>query len=265
MPLVAVDDLAFHYGRGAPGPGTPWTIDGVGLTIEAGSAVGIVGESGSGKSTLIRILTGLLPPGRGTVTFDGRDSRSWLSTAGAQFRRRNQMVFQSPANSFDPRMRLGSSVAEPTRALERRKPTTAELEQWMHDVGLNADHLRRYPHQLSGGQLQRVAIARALSVRPDVLYADEPTSALDVSVQAQVLNLLIDLRKRFGLTLVLVSHDLAVVGRVCEQIVVMHRGRIVEAGSARQILLEPSDEYTKRLVAAATAVRLTTPAATGAS
>ena len=221
-PLVEVHDLWFRYGR-------DWMLHELNFSIDDMSALGIVGESGSGKSTLVRILCGLLPCGAGSVTYDGCEIRDRIRSAPKRFHRNNQIVFQSPASSFDPRMRVSQSLAEPVKALERRQVPQKDLEQWLSVVGLDPETLWRYPHQLSGGQLQRVALARALSVRPRILYADEPTSALDVSVQAQVLNLLMDLRYRLGLTLVMVSHDLAVVSRICERIIVMREGRIVES------------------------------------
>ncbi|NED94756.1 ABC transporter ATP-binding protein [Phytoactinopolyspora alkaliphila] len=250
-PLVDVRDLSFRYGHKQN-----WVLRSLNLSIERGSAVGVVGESGSGKSTLVRLLCGLLPVGSGSVTYDGRAVTDWLSKDPRQFRLHNQMVFQSPAASLDPRMRIRRSVAEPVRALERRKIGDDELESWLSMVGLGPEALNRYPHQFSGGQLQRVAIARALSVSPTVLYADEPTSALDVSVQAQVLNLLMDLRARLGLTLVIVSHDLAVVSRMCEHILVMRNGEIVESGPTVDVLHSPSSAYTNALTKAASAVSL---------
>jgi ABC-type dipeptide/oligopeptide/nickel transport system ATPase subunit len=153
-------------------------------------------------------------------------------------------------------LRIKTSLSEPTKALERRKPEPTELRDWLRDVGLSGEVLSRYPHQLSGGQLQRIAVARALSVRPDVLYADEPTSALDVSVQAQVLNLLMGLKHRHGLTLVLVSHDLAVVARVCEQIIVLKDGQVVEAGETAEVMTDPKTAYTRTLVEASRATTL---------
>ena len=180
----------------------------------------------------------------------------WLSEDRREFHRRNQIVFQSPASSLDPRLRIKTSLSEPTKALERRKPEPTELRDWLRDVGLSGDVLSRFPHQLSGGQLQRIAVARALSVRPDVLYADEPTSALDVSVQAQVLNLLMGLKHRHGLTLVFVSHDLAVVARLCEQIIVLKDGQVVEAGETAEVMTDPKTVYTRTLVAASRATTL---------
>lgn len=257
-PIVTVDDLWFRYHRtgSARDDDADWVLKGLNLQIERGTTLGIVGESGSGKSTLVRVLCGLLSTRRGDARFQDRPLREWLHDDAAGFRAANQMVFQSPASSLDPRMRVRSSLAEPVKAIERRKPTTEELHAWLDRVGLGPEVLPRYPHQLSGGQLQRIAIARALSVEPKVLYADEPTSALDVSVQAQVLNLLMDLRRQLGLTLVMVSHDLAVITRICEQVVVMKDGEIVESGDTVSVVTKPTSAYTAALVAAADAVSL---------
>lgn len=253
MSFVTTEGLQFRYAAGGP-----WILDDITVSIERGASVGIVGESGSGKSTLIRVLNGMLRPKAGRVTVDGHDVSEWSGSDPRAFRRFGQMVFQSPRRSFDPRMRLARSVSEPIRALEQRIPDRSELIGLMQRVGLPSEMLDRFPHQLSGGQLQRVSVARAMSVRPQVLYADEPTSALDVSVQAQVLDLLMDMRAQLGLTLVLVTHDLAVVGRLCEYIVVMREGRVVEQGPAVDILTRPSDGYTAGLVSAARAVSLQT-------
>lgn len=256
--LVDIRDLYFRY----PGKkrmdvsSHPWILEDISFAIDESSTLGIVGESGSGKSTLVRVLCGLLPVGEGVVRFGGESVGDLLAGDGRAFRRQNQMVFQSPANSLDPRMRIRRAVSEPVRALERREPSTDELRLWLSQVGLGLEMLERFPHQMSGGQLQRVGIARAISVSPRVLYADEPTSALDVSVQAQVLNLLMDLRRRLGLTLVMVSHDLAVVSRLCERIIVMKDGRVVESGDTVEILRAPQQEYTSSLIEAAQAVSL---------
>ena len=251
MPIISASNLKFRYASSGP-----WTINDVSLSIESGTSVGIVGESGSGKSTIIRLLSGLLKAQEGEVIIDGKNLDEWTKEAPRDLRRFGQLVFQSPRRSFDPRMRLGRALSEPIRALEKRKPNAEELGSWMTRVGLSPELLNRYPHQLSGGQLQRVSLARAMSIGPQVLYADEPTSSLDVSVQAQVLNLLMELRTDLGLTLVLVSHDLAVVGRMCERIIVMSRGCVVEEGTAVDILANPKHEYTKGLVEAAKAVSL---------
>lgn len=257
MALVDVDDMYFHYPRARLGVGDEgWTLHGLSLGIEAGSTVGIVGESGSGKSTLIRVMCGLLRHQRGTVRFDGRELAEYRGEGADELRRRNQIVFQNPRRSLDPRMTIRRSLTEPARALQGRTPDDAELITSLERVGLGREVLPRFPHQLSGGQLQRVGIARSLSVDPTVLYADEPVSALDVSVQAQVLNLLMDLRDQLGLTLVMVSHDLGVVSRMCEEIIVMRHGRIVEAGRTEAVLTRPASEYTATLLAAARAASL---------
>lgn len=252
MALVDVDNVNFHYPRARLGPGDEgWTLCDISLEVHAGSTLGIVGESGSGKSTLIRVMCGMLHHQRGTVRFDGRDISEFRGEESKQLRRKNQIVFQNPRRSLDPRMTIRRSLSEPMRALQGRKPDDDEMIVSLEKVGLGRDVLPRFPHQLSGGQLQRVGIARSLSVDPTVLYADEPVSALDVSVQAQVLNLLMDLRDELGLTLVMVSHDLGVVSRMCEEIVVMRDGRIVEAGRTDAVLSRPEVSYTAELLAAA--------------
>ena len=208
-------------------------LRGVSFTVAAGARFGIVGESGSGKSTLLRLLCGLDRPTSGALRVDGRA----------------QIVFQDPVGSLNPRMRVGDIVCEPLRGMTKsdRRDRAAEL---LEAVGLPPDAARRFPHQFSGGQRQRISIARALAPDPDVLLADEPVSALDVSVRAQVLNLLEDLVTARGLTLVLVSHDLAVVRHVCSQIVVMKDGEIVEAGTTDDVHDNPQHPYTRRLLAA---------------
>ncbi len=254
--LVDVRDLSFRYASGRRGKDQTMTLAGVSLSITPSATLGIVGESGSGKSTLIRLMCGLLQPNDGHIIFEGRDVRDWLATDPRGFRARNQIVFQNPRRSLDPRMTVGHSLGQPVRALERRIPGTAELQNGLARVGLATQLLDRYPHQLSGGQLQRVAIARALSVKPKVLYADEPTSALDVSVQAQVLNLLMDLREELGLALVMVTHNLAVIGRLAENVVVLRHGKTVEAGPTVDVLARPANAYTADLVGAAGEVSL---------
>ncbi|MEX2562330.1 MAG: ABC transporter ATP-binding protein [Nitriliruptoraceae bacterium] len=258
MALVETSGLHFRYGRHATADRAhiPWILEDINLTIEKSSTLGIVGESGSGKSTLVRLLCGLLRVGTGSIEFDGRDLDDWRAKDAAGFRRQNQIIFQSPASSLDPRMRVGRALSEPVRAIEKRAPSDDEIVGWLKQVGLGGEVLPRFPHQLSGGQLQRIGIARALSLDPSVLYADEPTSSLDVSVQAQVLNLLMDLQDRLGLTLVMVSHDLAVISRMCEEIVVLKDGRVVEAGRTADVMRNPSEAYTAELVGAAKAVSL---------
>lgn len=254
--LMEIKNLYFRYPSVKKPGQAGWTLSDVSFALQKSSTLGIVGESGSGKSTLIRLMCGLIAKSSGQLLFENRDVAEWLQIEPNVFRTRNQIVFQNPRRSFDPRMTIGNSMSQPIRSLERRIPTSAELAYGCGRVGLAASLLDRFPHQLSGGQLQRVAIARALSVKPNLLFADEPTSALDFSVQAQVLNLLMDLRDELGLTLVLVTHNLAVVGRVAENIIVLKQGVVVDSGATTDVLSNPSNPYTAALVKAAEDVSL---------
>jgi peptide/nickel transport system ATP-binding protein len=223
-------------------------VAGVDLSVEKGEVLAIVGESGSGKSTLARMLLGLLPPSSGTIRIAGEDIREVSRRALA---RRMQPVFQDPYSSLNPRRRVASIVALPLAVQglgssnERRARAIAALDK----VGLPARYADSYPSQLSGGQRQRVAIARALVTRPEVVVCDEPTSALDVSVQAQILNLLIDLRQDLGLTYVFISHNLAVVEHLATRVAVMYLGRIVELAPAAELFARPQHPYTQALLA----------------
>ncbi|MFI5014306.1 MAG: ABC transporter ATP-binding protein [Hyphomicrobiales bacterium] len=224
----------------------------VSLAVEPGEAVGLVGESGSGKSTLGRLMLGLLAPSEGRVLFDGRD----LSRAGAgerrALRRRMQIVFQDPQSSLDPRRSIGAQISDglAIHALVPAPRRRQRVEELLAQVGLSPTHADRYPHQFSGGQRQRIGIARALATRPEFLVADEPVSALDVSVQAQVLQLLADLRRRLGLALLFVSHDLAVVRSLCDRVVVMYLGRVMEEGPVASVFAHPRHPYTQALLSA---------------
>ena len=232
---------------------TVQALDGVSFTLQAGRSLGVVGESGSGKSTLARLVMALETPGTGSVHFEGQDLHHLAPTALRQARRNFQMVFQDPYGSLDPRMTVARSVAEPLEGLgalsrpERRERAAAMLEA----VGLNpAQDLDKLPHEFSGGQRQRIAIARALVTHPKLIVADEPVSALDVSVQAQVLNLMQDLQQRLGLAFLFISHDLAVVERMADDLLVLQAGRVVEAGPAAAVLAAPTQPYTRRLIEA---------------
>jgi len=225
-------------------------VDGVSFTVTAGDTFGLVGESGCGKTTLARALLYLDPPTAGEVLFQGT-ALGGLSRAGLRgFRRHMQIVFQDPNGALDPKMSIRASLAEGlanlgVRREERRRRTAEALEL----VGIQPAHAERYPHEFSGGQKQRITIARALSMDPRLLVLDEPVSNLDVSIQAQIINLLLDLKNRLALTYLFISHDLNLVAYLADRIAVMFRGRIVELGSTPQILSEPLHPYTRRLFA----------------
>ena len=250
--LLNLKDVKKYFGL----RGVPWqkaqavrAVDGVSLVVRKGETVGLVGESGSGKSTLARVATRLLDPTHGRVEIGGKDVTKVRGRRLRPIRRRIQMVFQDPQASLNPRQSVGTILSTPFRA-QGIRPTRAQLVELLEQVGLSEQHLERYPHEFSGGQRQRIGIARALSVKPDLLVCDEPVSALDVSVQAQVLNLLADLRDELGLSYVLVAHDLAVVRQVADRIAVMYLGTIVEEGPAAQVYGAPAHPYTKALLSA---------------
>ncbi|TBR76505.1 MAG: dipeptide ABC transporter ATP-binding protein [Burkholderiaceae bacterium] len=227
-------------------------VDGVSFEIERGKTLALVGESGCGKSTVARLLVGLYEPTRGGLTFDGQDAHAAFKTpAGRQLRRRVQMIFQDPYASLNPRWIVEDIVAEPLKehglisnALELKARVGALLES----VGLSPLDMAKYPHQFSGGQRQRISIARALATEPDFLVCDEPTSALDVSVQAQVLNIMKELQQRRGLTYLFISHNLAVVRHVSDQVGVMYLGRLVELADKQALFASPRHPYTRMLL-----------------
>ena len=220
------------------------------IDVREDSSVGLIGESGSGKSTLVRLLLGLDTPSAGTVEFDGRPVDASASARSLHWlRRQTGIVFQDPYASLDPRMSVGRIVGEPLWALGIEGDRRARVREVLEDVGLEAGMADRFPHEFSGGQRQRVALARAMAHRPRLLVGDEPLSALDVTVRAQILELLAELRARDGLTLLMVSHDIGVVQNLCDHVVVMKDGRIVEQGATDAVLLAPREEYTRRLLA----------------
>jgi peptide/nickel transport system ATP-binding protein len=226
-------------------------VDAVSLSVTQGEALGLVGESGSGKSTLGRLVAGIYAPDSGTIRLDGKP----VMSAGGRPHKittRVQTIFQDPFASLDPRMRIGDSIAEGPLAhgIVAKAEIHAYVRQWLAAVGLDPAFADRYPHQFSGGQRQRVAIARALAMQPDLVVCDEPVASLDVSIQAQIINLLIRLRRELDLTLIFISHDLSVVRHLCDRVAIMHRGRIVEEGAAGAVYDHPRDAYTQRLLAA---------------
>ena len=253
-PLLEVRGLTKSYRRSA-GLRAQQTVvlDDVSLEIAAGEIVSIVGESGSGKTTLIRCLLGLERPTSGSVHLDGVEYDGSAGTYDRLFRRSVQAVFQDPLSSLDPRWTVRRTVREALDCLGvggSRAQRNTIVDEQLARVGLSTALSGRKPHELSGGQRQRVAIAGALACGPRVLVADEPVTALDVSVQAQVLNLISDLRDQLGLAVLFVSHDLSVVGHISDRILVLRRGRVVESGRTERILADPQHEYTKELLSA---------------
>ncbi len=226
-------------------------VDGVSLSIGQGESFGLVGETGCGKSSLIRAVCGLAPVSRGAVRFNGADLTS-IGRMGLQSVQKDmQMIFQDPGGSLNPRMRVGGLIAEPLEihGVGDRSSRRRRVLNILESVGLSKDDVDRYPHEFSGGQRQRIAIARAVVIEPALILADEPVSALDVSLQAQILNLVAELRRKLGLALLFVSHDLNVVRYLCSSVSVMYLGQIVEKGPTRSVLGSPRHPYTRELVA----------------
>ncbi|WP_418515707.1 dipeptide ABC transporter ATP-binding protein [Curtobacterium flaccumfaciens pv. flaccumfaciens] len=247
-PVARLRDVAVRYSRrGGP------TVSGIDLDLHAGETVGLVGESGSGKSTIGRALAGLVPVVAGSVEVDGSDLRTARGRRLRELRSRVGIVFQDPASSLNPRQTIGWSIAEPllVHGTDSAADRAERVRELLTAVQLDPTWAERFPHQLSGGQRQRVAVARALALRPALVIADEPTSALDVTVQAAVLDLLAGLQREFGFGMLLISHDLAVVRQLADQVIVLRDGRVVERGSTDAVLDDPHQDYTRMLLAAA--------------
>jgi peptide/nickel transport system ATP-binding protein/oligopeptide transport system ATP-binding protein len=245
--LLEAEDLVKRFpARG----GVVSAVDHVSFTVGAGETLGIVGESGSGKSTVARLVVRLLEPTSGVIRVDGADIAHLARRRLRAVRRRVQIVFQDPYSSLDPRMSARAIVAEPLRIAGRTRDISTRVPEVFALVGLGPEHETRYPHELSGGQRQRVGIARALVVEPELLVLDEPVTALDGSIQAQILNLLVDLQARLGLAYLFIAHDLAVVRHVADRVAVMHLGRIVESGATADVFDAPAHPYTQALLSA---------------
>jgi ABC-type microcin C transport system duplicated ATPase subunit YejF len=255
-PVLSAHGVSKTFGGRAAsllGPAEPSinALDDVNLEIHAGRTMGIVGESGSGKTTLARILLQLERPSIGDVKFEGRSVRDLSAADRRAFRRRIQPVFQNPYSSLNPRMSVGEIIAEPlaaagsASAAERQERSRAALTK----VGLSPDDVKRFPGEFSGGQRQRIAIARAIASQPDVIVLDEPVSSQDISVRAQILNLLKDLQEETGAAFLLITHDLSTLRFMCDDVAVMHRGRMVERGPATQVCGNPQNDYTRSLLA----------------
>jgi ABC-type oligopeptide transport system ATPase subunit len=256
-PLLTVTDLHKHF---PVRKGILWektvgyvkAVDGVSFSIAEGKTLGLVGESGSGKSTTGYCILQLTKPTSGSVRFQGKELTQLEREDLRRTRQDMQIVFQDPYSSLDPRMTVGNIVSEPleVHSMGTRKSRTETVRRLLEVVGFNPNYTNRYPHEFSGGQRQRIGIARALALNPKLIVCDEPVSALDVSIQAQILNLLKDLQRDFGLTYLFISHDLAVVRTMADDIAVMNQGKLVEVGPAEQVYASPKDEYTKALFTA---------------
>ena len=254
-PLVEVKDLRkdFPVKAGPFGPRL-WlpAVNGVSFSIRKGETLGLVGESGCGKSTLGRCLLKLIPPTAGEIYLDGASLTALSRSAMKPYRRRLQMIFQDPYSSLNPRMTVGQLLEEPLvihQLSANAKARRERVKELLSLVGLSSDSLSRYPHEFSGGQRQRIGIARSLAVEPEFIVCDEPVSALDVSIQAQILNLLMELQQKLGLTYLFISHDLRIVEHLSHRVAVMYLGKIVEMGDAREICASPKHPYTRALVA----------------
>ncbi|WP_348267798.1 ATP-binding cassette domain-containing protein [Edaphobacter paludis] len=246
--LVEARGLVKEYARGGD---TVRVVDDVSFAIRRGETMGLVGESGSGKSTVARMLLRLIEPTAGVVRYDGVELLAIGSRDMRGMRRRMQIVFQDPYAALNPRMKVREILAEPFAIHgEQHSATKDHLEVMLREVGLDASALERYPHEFSGGQRQRINIARALALRPEFLVLDEPVSALDVSVGAQVVNLLRELQRKYGLTYLFISHSMPLVRYLCDRVAVMQRGRVVEYGDCEKVCEAPRDEYTRGLIAA---------------
>jgi oligopeptide/dipeptide ABC transporter ATP-binding protein len=257
-PLVRVQDLVKHFPitRGIVlqrSIGAVHAVDGISFDIKEGETLGLVGETGCGKSTTARLVTRLLDPTSGTIEYRGRDIAGLSRKELKPLRREMQMIFQDPYSSLNPRKTVGSIIGEPFRIhgldkgdgfLKRR------VQELMEQVGLNPEHYNRFPHEFSGGQRQRIGVARALALEPKLIIADEPVSALDVSIQAQILNLLRDLQRELGLTIVFIAHDLSVVRHMCDRVAVMYLGKIVELADSDSLYAHPRHPYTGALLSA---------------
>jgi oligopeptide transport system ATP-binding protein len=227
-------------------------VDGVSFDVQPGETLGLVGESGSGKSTTGYCVLQLMKPTSGSVKFEGTELTELRREDLRRMRREMQIVFQDPYSSLDPRMTVGDIVGEPliVHGIGTRRDRSARIRELLDVVGFNPSYTNRYPHEFSGGQRQRIGIARALALSPKLIVCDEPVSALDVSIQAQILNLLKDLQRDFGLTYLFIAHDLAVIRGMSDRIAVMNRGQLVEIGPAEQVYTNPQDDYTKALLSA---------------
>lgn len=250
MSLLSVENLTVKFSLGRRESLT--ALDSVSFTMEKGEVLGIVGESGSGKSTLIRTILQLQQPSEGRIYWKGQRLDSFTKKQKHQYRQRIQMIFQDPLDALDPRMTIGKIIEQPLLYLQpeldgkKRKRRVLEI---MRAVGLSEEFIQRYPHEFSGGQCQRIGIGRAMIISPELLVCDEPLSALDVSIQAQIVNLLMELRENRGMSMIFVSHDLSIVRHICNRILVLQRGKVVEINDSKTLYENPQHLYTRKLLA----------------
>ena len=246
-PVLSVESLTKVFTRKGQPPFT--AVDHISFEVQPGQCVGIIGESGSGKSTAANMIARLIDPTEGQVMLDGQDITRMKGKALRAAYRKMQMVFQTPAESFDPRRTLGDGIGESLRNFgHSRTEANRRVALLLEQCGLTADFAGRYPHQVSGGQCQRAAIARAIAIGPKLLICDEATSALDVTIQAEILALLTELRRELGLSILFICHDIALVQQFCDGVLVMYRGGIVEEGTPDEVIRNPRNDYTKRLI-----------------
>ncbi|HIA71536.1 MAG TPA: ABC transporter ATP-binding protein [Phycisphaerales bacterium] len=247
-PLLEIRDLkvTFPHGKNAI-----TAVDSISFSVDRGTTLGIVGESGSGKSTVARAVMQLIAPNSGEILFDGQNLTKMSKSEIRDIRKRTQMVFQDPGGSLNEYMQVGKIIAEPllVHGIAKGKELQKRAEELLNQVGLEPKDAKRYPHEFSGGQKQRIAIARSIAIHPELLVCDEPTSALDVTVQAKILKLLSNLRDELGLTILFISHDLAVINEFCSKVLVMANGKIVESGAVNDVIQNPTHEITKELIA----------------
>ncbi|MGJ3494495.1 murein tripeptide/oligopeptide ABC transporter ATP binding protein OppF [Piscirickettsia salmonis] len=258
-PILKIEDLSVHF-KVNQGKVWPWqpaktlkAVNGVSFELYAGETLGVVGESGCGKSTLARAILGLLPSQSGKVLWFGEDLRQLNKKSLRDKRRELQVIFQDPLASLNPRMTVGEIIAEPLKAFylaKKKAVIMAEVKAMMQLVGLLPNQVNRYPHEFSGGQCQRIGIARALILQPKLIVCDEPVSALDVSIQAQIVNLLKDLQKKLGLSLIFIAHDLSVVKHISDRVLVMYLGHIMELADKADLFSQPEHPYTQALMSA---------------